>query len=144
MPPPFRSVLALAILAASPLVAQSQPDFSGHWVLMRPENAGSDVPRALTIEQPVVRRNLYGEPIKPGFLQITIERQLAAEDDHRHLPAPGRFGPDSRARRPPSDRAPGSPRPFQGAGFRADQVRAPDAVIRLAVRGAMRRAAYRA
>jgi hypothetical protein len=54
------------------------PDFSGRWSLVRPETAGAEVARTLTVRQPIVRTNVYGAPMAPAFLQITIERQLAA------------------------------------------------------------------
>jgi hypothetical protein len=67
-----------AAVAFAMAAAQTQPDFSGRWVLERSEGAGVENARALVVRQPVVRENVYGVPIQPVFLQITVERQFAA------------------------------------------------------------------
>jgi acetyl esterase/lipase len=72
----FVTLSSLSILVVTAMLAQSQPDFSGRWVLQGPENAGADVARTLIIQQPIVRTNVYGAPIDPTFLRVTIERQF--------------------------------------------------------------------
>ena len=69
-------VFFLALAAASGL-SQNQPDFSGHWVLVRPERAGPDVAVSLIVQQPITRQNVYGAPMEPAYLRITIERRFA-------------------------------------------------------------------
>jgi len=69
--------LALTIaLVPAAVAAQSQPDFSGHWVLVDPPRPGSDVARALTVQQPITRATARGEPMPPAFLDFTVEREL--------------------------------------------------------------------
>jgi hypothetical protein len=67
----------LSILVVTSVLAQSKPDFSGRWVLLRPESAGADVARTVTVRQPIVRANVHGAPMEPSFLQITLERHFA-------------------------------------------------------------------
>jgi hypothetical protein len=56
--------------------AQSQPDFSGRWVLVRADPADAPAAGTLVVRQPIVRANVYGEPTQPFFKAITIERQF--------------------------------------------------------------------
>ena len=67
------------VLCASPATGQTEPDFSGRWELVDPPDATPGVARTLVVQQPVVRTNVRGEPIPPGFLNITIERHFLAE-----------------------------------------------------------------
>ncbi|HEX7794684.1 MAG TPA: hypothetical protein VF456_10055 [Vicinamibacterales bacterium] len=74
-----RALAALTALTLSADVgfAQDKPDFSGSWVLASgPSDA--DVPRALSIQQLVLRTTVRGEPMTPFFSDITITRTLAA------------------------------------------------------------------
>jgi hypothetical protein len=74
---PLGWLSSLSIFAVATVAAQSQPDFSGGWALLRSEGASADVARTLTVRQPIVRTNVYGAPIEPFFKEITIERQFA-------------------------------------------------------------------
>ena len=64
------------MLAAVVPAAQDQPDFSGRWVLADPEQPGPDIPRTLSVRQSLVRTNVYGEPMKPFFKDIAIDREF--------------------------------------------------------------------
>ena len=66
----------LVMLAAVVLAAQDQPDFSGRWVLADPAQTGADIPRALSVRQSLVRRNVHGEPMTPFFKDIAIDREF--------------------------------------------------------------------
>ena len=77
---PLEWLLILMILAATTVAAQSQPDFSGRWVLVRSDRAGAEVANTLTVRQPIVRTNVYGAPMDPSYLRITIERQFASSN----------------------------------------------------------------
>jgi hypothetical protein len=72
--PAVRSLI-LVLFAATVLAAQDQPDFSGRWVLVISSQPGPDVPRALTVRQILVRTNVRGEPMKPFFKDIAIDRE---------------------------------------------------------------------
>jgi hypothetical protein len=67
--------LILVIFAAAALAAQDEPDFSGRWVLVSSSQAGPDTPRALSVRQVLVRTNVRGEPMKPFFKDIAIDRE---------------------------------------------------------------------
>lgn len=69
-------VTVLALFVHAGLAGQSQPDFSGRWVLVRSEPANASAAGTLIVKQPVVRANVHGTPIAPMFLAITIERQF--------------------------------------------------------------------
>jgi hypothetical protein len=71
-------VVALVALASTAPAAQDKPDFSGRWILETRAPSGADVPRTLTIRQSLVRTNVRGEPIKPFFKDITLEREFAS------------------------------------------------------------------
>jgi hypothetical protein len=66
------------VLAVALGFAQSQPDFSGHWVLVRPENPGPGVAGTLIVQQPIARQNVHGAPMEPAYLRITIERRFVS------------------------------------------------------------------
>jgi hypothetical protein len=74
MTPAIRSSI-LVLFAAAALAAQDEPDFSGRWVLVSASQPGPDVPRALTVRQTLVRTNVRGEPMKPFFRDIAIDRE---------------------------------------------------------------------
>jgi hypothetical protein len=69
------------MLFASAAAGQTQPDFSGRWVLVDPVDATTNIPRTLIVQQPIVRTNVFGAFMPPAFLRITIERQFV--DDIR-------------------------------------------------------------
>jgi hypothetical protein len=71
----MRSVILLLLAAA--IAIQDTPDFSGRWVLAASESPGDDVPRSLAVRQTLVRTNVRGEPMRPYFKEITIEREFA-------------------------------------------------------------------
>lgn len=76
----------VCLLTAAPLVAQDKPDFSGRWVLVSGASAGDDVARALVVRQSVARTNLRGEPMRPFFKDILIEREFASAMRSETLP----------------------------------------------------------
>ena len=69
------------MLFASAAAGRTQPDFSGRWVLVDPVDATTNIPRTLIVQQPIVRTNVFGAPMPPAFLSITIERHFV--DDIR-------------------------------------------------------------
>jgi hypothetical protein len=68
--------LGILALVAARVAAQEEPDFSGRWVLESAAQDGADVPSALTVRQSLVRTTVRGEPMKPFFKDITVEREL--------------------------------------------------------------------
>ena len=70
------SILAVTVALTAVTAAQSQSDFSGRWILVRPETATADVARALTVRQPIVRTNVYGAPMEPFFKEISVDRDF--------------------------------------------------------------------
>jgi hypothetical protein len=68
--------LILVVLAAIGLAAQNGPDFSGRWILASSEQSGPDIPRALSVRQSLVRTTVRGEPMKPFFKDIAIDREF--------------------------------------------------------------------
>jgi hypothetical protein len=69
-------LIGLALFSSAEPAGQSQPDFSGRWVLVRAEPASLQAAGTLIATQPVERTNVHGAPIAPVFLTITIERQF--------------------------------------------------------------------
>jgi hypothetical protein len=69
----MRALVLIIVLAAA---AQDAPDFSGRWLLVSSEPSTQDAPRALVVQQARVRANVRGEPMKPFFKSITIEREF--------------------------------------------------------------------
>ena len=63
-------VLALLITVAG--AAQTQPDFSGRWVLVWSDPASVDAPRVLVVEQPITRTNVRGEPVGPAYIPTDV------------------------------------------------------------------------
>ena len=80
------SLVALLLPAAAALAAQDKPDFSGRWVLEKPSQAGSDIPRALSVRQSLVRTNVRGEPMKPFFKDMAVEREFESGTYHETFP----------------------------------------------------------
>jgi hypothetical protein len=71
--------LAAIGLAAAAQDKPDKPDFSGRWILDDPRQRGPDIPRTLTISQPIVRTNVLGAPMPPAFLELTVARQFETE-----------------------------------------------------------------
>lgn len=65
----------LATLLALGGAGQTEPDFSGRWVLVSSDPASFDAPRVLVVEQPITRLNVRGEPMPPAYLRISIRRE---------------------------------------------------------------------
>jgi hypothetical protein len=72
----FLWCLLLSPFVAVGLAAQEKPDFSGSWVLQDPAQPSMDIPRTLTIRQPLRRTTDLGEPMPPVFLDLTVERHF--------------------------------------------------------------------
>jgi hypothetical protein len=69
--------VALALFAATAQSIPEHPDFSGRWVIDTPAVVDPDTPRQLVVVQPIIRRNVLGESMKPAFLRIAIHREGA-------------------------------------------------------------------
>ena len=72
-------LLLLTSLVAVVVEAQEKPDFSGSWVLQDPPQSSVDIPRVLTIRQPLRRTTARGEPMPPVFLDFTVEKHFESE-----------------------------------------------------------------
>jgi hypothetical protein len=68
--------LVVLVLVVAALAAQTEPDFSGRWILVSASPPGPGVPRALSVRQELVRTNVRGEPMKPFFKSIAIDREF--------------------------------------------------------------------
>jgi hypothetical protein len=68
-------IVALSLLAATAQATPEQPDFSGRWVLDSAAASSPDIVRRLVVRQPITRTNVFGEPMKPAFLRISIRRE---------------------------------------------------------------------
>ena len=66
----------LVMLGIVAVAAQDKPDFSGSWFLASSKPPGSDIPRALSVRQRLVRTNVYGEPMTPFFKDIAVDREF--------------------------------------------------------------------
>ena len=77
----MRTILSLLLLTSLVAVveAQEKPDFSGSWVLQDPPQSNVDIPRMLTIRQPLRRTTARGEPMPPVFLDLAVERHFESE-----------------------------------------------------------------
>jgi hypothetical protein len=69
-------VVVLTVLVGLSLPAQDGPDFTGRWVLESPSQPAPDTPRTLTVRRSLVSTNVRGEPMRPFFKDITIEREF--------------------------------------------------------------------
>jgi hypothetical protein len=56
--------------------AQDKPDFSGRWILVASARSDPSVAQSLTVRQPVIRTNVFGAPMPPSFLQLTVDREF--------------------------------------------------------------------
>lgn len=68
--------VVLTMLVGSSLPAQDGLDFSGRWVLESPSPPAPDTPKALSVRQSVASANVRGEPMRPSFKSITIDREF--------------------------------------------------------------------
>jgi len=59
------------------------PDFSGEWVLITPEKPAADAATTLSVKQPVTDKNVYGAPMPPAYLELTVERRSATSTNSR-------------------------------------------------------------
>jgi hypothetical protein len=67
----FRTWLLISLVAVAVAVAaQDKPDFSGRWVLDYPPEPALDIPRTLTISQPIVRANISGHRYRRRFSSL--------------------------------------------------------------------------
>jgi hypothetical protein len=71
--------LLAAAIATPSAYAQAKPDFSGSWVLENPTQAGTDIPLALIVRQPLQRTTALGDPMVPAFLTVTVERHFQSD-----------------------------------------------------------------
>ena len=69
-------VVGLTVLVGASLVAQDGRDFTGRWILESPSRPSPDTPGALSVRQSLVSTNVRGEPMRPFFRDITIEREV--------------------------------------------------------------------
>jgi hypothetical protein len=70
------SAIALSMLVGAFVRAQDGIDFTGRWILESPSAASAETPRALSVRQSLVTTNVRGEPMRPFFKDITIEREV--------------------------------------------------------------------
>jgi len=63
------------MLFASAAAGQTQPDFSGRWVLVDPVDATTNIPRTLIVQQPLVRTNVFGAPMPPAEMTELLVRE---------------------------------------------------------------------
>jgi hypothetical protein len=68
--------IALAMLVGSFVQAQDGIDFTGRWILDSPSPVSAEAPRALSVRQSLRTTNVRGEPMRPFFKDITIEREV--------------------------------------------------------------------
>jgi hypothetical protein len=71
--------LLLVPLVVVGLSGQGEPDFSGRWVLQDPPQPDLGVARTLVIDQPLRRTTVTGEPMRPAYLDLTVERRFDDE-----------------------------------------------------------------
>ncbi|HEY1307955.1 MAG TPA: hypothetical protein VGF24_30590 [Vicinamibacterales bacterium] len=70
------SAIALSIFVGAFVQAQDGVDFTGRWILETPSLTSAETPHALSVRQSLVTTNVRGEPMRPFFKDITIERQV--------------------------------------------------------------------
>ena len=70
------SAIALSMFGGAFVQAQNGVDFTGRWILKSPSSASAETPRALSVRQSLVTTNVRGEPMRPFFKDITIEREV--------------------------------------------------------------------
>ena len=73
-----RPLLAIALSMRVGVFVQAQDgiDFTGRWILDSPSPASAEAPRALSVRQSLATTNVWGEPMRPFFKDITIEREV--------------------------------------------------------------------
>jgi len=70
------SAIALSMLVGAFVQAQDGVDVTGRWILVTPSLASPETPDALSVRQSLVTTNVRGDPMRPFFRDITIERQV--------------------------------------------------------------------
>ena len=70
------SAIVLSMLVGAFVQAQDGVDFTGRWILESPSSASAETPRALSVRQSLVTTSVRGEPMRPFFKDITIEREV--------------------------------------------------------------------
>ena len=70
------SAIVLSMLVGAFVQAQDGVDFTGRWILESPSSASAETPRALSVRQSLVTTNVRGEPMRPFFKDISIEREV--------------------------------------------------------------------
>jgi hypothetical protein len=77
--------IALITLAGVLVQASDGVDFTGRWILESPPPAPAGTPRALSVRQSLVTTNVRGEPMRPFFKDIIIDREVDGATRHeRH------------------------------------------------------------
>jgi hypothetical protein len=67
--------IALSMLVGAFVQTQDGIDFTGRWIFDSPSPASAETPRALSVRQSLVTTNVRGEPMRPFFKDVTIERE---------------------------------------------------------------------
>ena len=74
-------LLFLSCLVVTPwsiaLHGQQGTDFSGSWLLEEGAASPADIPRRLTVRQPITTTTLRGDPMPPAYLTFTVIRHFA-------------------------------------------------------------------
>jgi hypothetical protein len=68
------TTIALSLCVGLLVHAQTGVDFSGNWILE--SQATADTATALSVRQSLVSTNVRGEPMKPHFRDIAIDREV--------------------------------------------------------------------
>ena len=71
-------LLSMILMFGSSGSSQTRPDFSGRWVLVDSINTPADLPRSMSVQQPLVTKNQLGQPMPPTYFKLTIERYFVA------------------------------------------------------------------
>jgi hypothetical protein len=68
--------VALSMLVGAFVQAPEGVDFTGRWILESRLPAPAETPRALSVRQSLVTRNVRGELMRPFFNEIAIDREF--------------------------------------------------------------------
>jgi hypothetical protein len=68
--------LLVVLLAGGAWQKPKEPDFSGEWVLVEAVGSVSNPARALGVRQTITSTTSRGEPMKPYYSDVRIERQF--------------------------------------------------------------------
>lgn len=74
-----RLLLSWVFVAAWSIALHGQQgtDFSGSWLLEEGAASPADIPRRLTVRQPITTTTLRGDPMPPAYLTLTVTRHFA-------------------------------------------------------------------